>query len=255
MLTSGPKPDESTAPVVSAPRNYWMLTRTATYSFWAALPLFLLYEVLISVVNQGALTQVRIGAELWLKQVLVNLGGTGLHMLALVVVLIGVGILYYERKKDIPLRLPYFGWMILESVGYAIVLGFAVGITVGTLFNMMVPQAVEHGFWTQFALSLGAGLYEELFFRVLLVGGLFWLLNRLMKNRTRAYIISALVGALLFSWVHYIGSLGDTFTFSSFTFRFLFGLALNALYLIRGFGVAAWTHALYDVLIAIGFWS
>jgi hypothetical protein len=68
-----------------------------------------------------------------------------------------------------------------------------------------------------------------------------------------AYIIVALVGALLFSAVHYIGALGDAFTLSSFTFRFLFGLALNAVFLIRGFGVAAWTHALYDVMIVTGF--
>ena len=49
--------------------------------------------------------------------------------------------------------------------------------------------------------------------------------------------------------MHYIGTLGDAFTLSSFTFRFLFGLALNVVFLVRGFGVAAWTHALYDVMI------
>ena len=30
-----------------------------------------------------------------------------------------------------------------------------------------------------------------------------------------------------------------------------FGLALNVLYLLRGFGIAAWTHALYDVMVLV----
>ena len=60
------------------------------------------------------------------------------------------------------------------------------------------------------------------------------------------------MGALLFSAVHYIGALGDAFTLPSFMFRFLFGLALNVVFLVRGFGIAAWTHALYDVMIVTG---
>jgi membrane protease YdiL (CAAX protease family) len=70
-----------------------------------------------------------------------------------------------------------------------------------------------------------------------------------VKRRNAAYAVAAVVGALLFSAVHYIGAFGDPFTLPSFTFRFLFGLALNGLYLVRGFGIAAWTHALYDVMV------
>ncbi|HYE57311.1 MAG TPA: CPBP family intramembrane glutamate endopeptidase, partial [Rhodothermales bacterium] len=57
--------------------------------------------------------------------------------------------------------------------------------------------------------------------------------------------------ALIFSAIHYVGPYGDPFTLPSFVFRALFGLALNAVYLLRGFGVAAWTHAIYDVLVTL----
>ena len=53
-------------------------------------------------------------------------------------------------------------------------------------------------------------------------------------------------GAAIFSAVHYIGPFGDPFTVASFSFRFLFGLALNAIYLVRGFGIAAWTLAVWN---------
>jgi hypothetical protein len=43
--------------------------------------------------------------------------------------------------------------------------------------------------------------------------------------------------------------MGDAFTMGSFLYRFLFGLILNGIYVWRGFGVAAWTHAIYDIMV------
>ncbi|GAB5520549.1 MAG: CPBP family glutamic-type intramembrane protease [Rhodothermales bacterium] len=248
-----------TEPARTTPTGYFALTRTATYGFLAALPLFVLYEVLILLVNNGSLNQIRVGADVWIKRVLASMGAGGMLALGLVVIAIGIAIYMVERKKQIPLKPKYFGWMIGESLIYGVVLAFIISSVVGWLFFMaptvtsplfFVPQGLDGvGLPTKLALSIGAGLYEELVFRVILVGGMFWGLKQLMNNTNAAYVIAAVVGALIFSWVHYTGSLGDPFTLSSFSFRFLFGLALNALYLVRGFGVAAWTHALYDVLV------
>lgn len=235
------------------PDSYLGITRTATYGFLSALPLWIAYEVLILMANADRLGQIRVSADIWIKRVLSSFGEIGLAGLGVVVLLIGIAVFFAERKKEIPLRPRYLIWIPLESIIYAIVLGYIVGVSVGSLFNMAPPQLADFDAATQFALSLGAGLYEELVFRVLLVGGLFWVLSR-FTDQTIAYVCAALVAAALFSAVHYIGVFGDPFTLSSFTFRFLFGLALNVLYIIRGFGVAAWTHAIYDVLIVIGFW-
>lgn len=98
-------------------------------------------------------------------------------------------------------------------------------------------------------LSLGAGIYEELVFRVLLVGGLFGVFRSSGVGRRPAALFAAGLAALVFSGFHYIGQYGDPFSVSSFLFRFLAGLAFSVLFLIRGFGVTAWTHALYDVIL------
>lgn len=233
-------------------QRYHAATRSGTYGFLSALPLLVLYEVMITMANAGKAEQVRIGAEIWLKHVLFWVGGTGLWVLTGAVVLIGAGILYAERNENIPVRSRYFAGLVAESAVYAVVVALLVSNLVAAVFAAAPSPQAADGLGMQLALSIGAGLYEELLFRVLLVGGLFLALRRLTEHPATAYVVAAVAGALLFSAVHYVGALGDPFALDSFTFRFLFGIALNVLFLLRGFGVAAWTHALYDVWLTIG---
>jgi membrane protease YdiL (CAAX protease family) len=239
--------------------NYFRITKSATYGFLAALPLLVIYEVLILLANGDSASQIRVGADVWVKQLLALFGTNTMLPLSILVVLIGVAVLISERKKKLPIKPSYLGWMVGESAVYAIVVALLVSSAVGLIFSVALqsfsPEIAQSttggkvGSGMMLILSIGAGLYEELIFRVVLVGGLFWALNRWMGKRKTAYILAALAGALIFSAVHYMGPLGDAFELSSFTFRFLFGLALNGIFLARGFGVAAWTHALYDVLV------
>jgi len=239
---------------VFQPDSYFAITRTPTYGFLAALPLWAAYEGLILLANSQRLGEIRVSADIWIKRVLSSFGDIGLAGLGVVVLLIGIAVFVVERKKEVPLRPEYLFWMPFESALYAIILGWVVGMSVGALFNMVPPQSVEFDAPTQFALSLGAGLYEELVFRVLLVGGLYVIFTK-FTDKTVAYVSAALIAAAIFSAVHYIGVFGDPFTLASFIFRFMFGLMLNILFILRGFGIAAWTHAIYDVLIVVGFWG
>jgi membrane protease YdiL (CAAX protease family) len=101
--------------------------------------------------------------------------------------------------------------------------------------------------------SLGAGIYEELLFRVLLVTGLMALAHRVFGwAKVPSGIFAAVLGALVFSVFHYVGPYGDPFQVGSFTFRAVAGLLFSGLYIVRGFGVTAWSHALYDVFLSLG---
>ena len=239
----------STAPT-SSWHTYLWATRTPTYAFLSTLPLLVLYEAMIVGVNTGAVTPVRIGAEVWLKQLLALIGTAGSLGLGLAVLLVGIGVFAADRRRAIPIRSAYFAGLLAESAAYAVVVAMLASRVVGLIFA--AAPAPVGDVWTQLALSIGAGLYEELVFRVLLVGGLALILRRLMADGTAAYVVAAVVGAAVFSGVHYVGALGDVFAWPSFTFRFVFGLLLNVLFLWRGFGVAAWTHALYDVMLVLG---
>ena len=252
-------PSAATPAPPPRPTGYFDATKTATYGFLAALPLFVLYEVGVLIANSGGGGQIRVGADVWLKTLLAALGGVGWAAVGAVVLAIGAYVYWRERERRPPLVARYFGLLLVESLVYAVVLAFLVGGTVGALFggwllpDLALAQLSQLGLGLQLALSIGAGLYEELVFRVILVGGLFWAIQRIgTPDRRRAYIIAAVVGAVVFSAVHHIGAYGDPFTLPVFTFRFLFGLALNAVFLLRGFALAAWTHALYDVLVVTG---
>jgi hypothetical protein len=143
--------------------------------------------------------------------------------------------------------------MLAESAVLALLVGLVVGrATRALLETLALGQMQEFSLATQLMLSLGAGIYEELLFRVLLVGGLAWLFRKVLAwSPTAAGIAACILGALVFSAFHYLGTYGDPWQLGSFLFRFLAGLVFSALYLTRGLGITAWTHALYDVYVTV----
>ncbi|MFU8859311.1 MAG: type II CAAX prenyl endopeptidase Rce1 family protein [Cyclonatronaceae bacterium] len=236
-------------------RHYHRTSSSLTYSYLISLPLLILYEVLIIISQPPDGIPVRLGAEIWIKQLMFYVTGNTLLFTVILVVVLGIFIFYKERKRDIDWRPRYFLLMTAESVVWALILALIISNFVGYLFQF---QAADTGAGTagvtrlqMLALSIGAGLYEELVFRVILVYGLIKTGELFFADRRMVVTVSVIFAALVFSAVHYTGSMGDGFEWPSFIFRFLFGLALNLLLVFRGFGIAACTHSLYDVILVL----
>jgi membrane protease YdiL (CAAX protease family) len=101
-------------------------------------------------------------------------------------------------------------------------------------------------------LSIGAGLYEELVFRLILMGGMFWAgVRGLNWPGWLSAIAALLISSLAFSAVHHVGSLGEPFVLGVFMFRFFAGIVLAVIFYARGFAVAVYTHAIYDVIVLV----
>ncbi len=232
-------------------KTYFSDTKNLLYSFLISLPLFLAYELLILISQPDASQIVRISVDSWFKSIFSLLGVNAVSITLLIVALLGMFILYKEREQLRALRFKYFPIMIAESTIYAIFVTLIATFFVSMVFAFSANDPISSLTGLQkFALSLGAGLYEELFFRVILVSALILIFQRIFNNKNWAAITaSVILSAFLFSMVHYVGSMGDPFTLSSFTYRFVFGLMLNGIYVWRGFGIAAWTHALYDLMV------
>lgn len=243
--------------------SYWRASRAPRHSLLFALPLLLLYELLAFALSRSQLSEVRNGADVLLKRVFIALGGRyGLTAFSLLLLCTGAALVWRDRRTNGAIRPRLFAGMLVESVLYAALLGGVAsalttlllhgrlalaGSGVGTAFPL-----AGLGLPTQLMISLGAGIYEELVFRVLLVSGLAALARLVFRwSATAAGVFAAVLGALLFSLFHYIGPLGDEFTLGSFTFRAIAGIIFSALYLLRGFGITAWSHALYDVFLSL----
>lgn len=243
--------------------NYWRIAREPRYSLTFALPLLLAYEVLAFSLSGHEIAGVRNGADVLLKHLFLALGGRdGLIVFGALLVGAGAWAVLRDRRSK-PVEPPVFALMLAESVLYALLFG----LVTGTLTSLLLPglvlvapapalsiqAAAQWSLPTQLMISLGAGIYEELLFRVLLVSGLALLVGRVFYwSPTAAGVFAVVLGALIFSAFHYIGPYGDTLEVASFTFRAVAGALFSGLYLLRGFGITAWTHALYDVFLAIG---
>lgn len=201
---------------------------------------------------------IRNGADVILQQLSSRVAGTRGPLL-LLVCLVAAGLWFVLRdwranRRD--LRPTVFGLMLAEAIGLALVFGVVVSAATSGLVRpaalLTQTPVATLGFGARLMLSLGAGLYEELLFRVLLVGSLAWLGRRWLGWRPLiAGLVAVLVGAVIFSLFHYVGPYGDPFQLYSFVFRTIAGLAFSALYLLRGFGITAWTHAMYDAFLLL----
>ncbi len=233
-------------------KGYFTHSRSLLYSYLCSLPLLVIYEVLIHLTQPKQGPMVRLTVDIWFIRLASVTGYPVLNIILIVVALMGLFVLYKERSKLPHLKLVYFLGLGAEALIYAVLLMVLLSVFVGMLLQIVPPESVGGlSFLERLALSVGAGLYEELFFRVILVTGFIYLLDLFMDKKWFIYTISIVIASCIFSLVHYLGALGDPFSMRTFLFRLLFGIALSVIYWWRGFGAAAWTHSIYDVLVTV----
>ena len=144
-------------------------------------------------------------------------------------------------------------FVALEGVLYAIAMRLAGQYVVQQL---ALVGGIPDGRFSALVMSLGAGFYEEIAFRVVLFGLGLRLILGLIGGLTRAKrlligVAWALTIAFVFSGWHYVGDLGEPFELRSFVFRSVCGLAFTAIYTFRGFAPAVWTHTIYDAWVLL----
>ena len=123
-----------------------------------------------------------------------------------------------------------------------------------------VAAATLPGEWEKFAQKLmvaaGAGLYEEFLFRLVLVSGAMLLFVDVFEaHRDVVAVVAVVLSAVAFSVYHLTGPEFRGWAglpWGPLIFRTLAGMYLGFLYVKRGYGVAVWTHALFDVYVLVG---
>ena len=229
--------------------NYWRYSRSAYYSAVAALPLLVIYEILI-VLSQSRYWGIRNAADVWIRTFLMAFDLQAQHI---TFVLIGISLalipIAKSRARGIKLKANYFALMFAECLAFSLVLG----VLLQSILRLggLSSGGPGSGLMQNLALSVGAGLFEEIIFRVILLNLLFLLLSPLLKKKVVAAVVSVLLASFLFSLSHYVGTMADTWQLYSFMFRWAAGLLFTVLYFIRGFAITAYTHALYDIWVLV----
>jgi hypothetical protein len=242
------------------PGSYWEVSRAPRYSLLFALPLLLLYQILAMLEPVGSQGSLRNGADVILESLFIALAGRQGPLLFMVCLITGGLWLVVRdvrrRGKGGRLRGTVFTLMLAESTALALGFGIAVAALTSQFVRppaMIAPAQIDTlDWWSRLMLSVGAGIYEELLFRVVLVAALARIGHAVLQWRPAiAGLWATLLGAMLFSAAHYVGPYGDRLTLYSFIFRMIAGVFFSALYLLRGFGITAWTHALYDLFLLL----
>jgi len=229
--------------------SYLLKSKTSFYSFLFTLPLFFLYEINILFLSWDDILVVRNGADFLMRNILESFDIYGLYGLGLVFFLglLVTYIFFIKEDQQQEVNVNFLFIMLAESMLWSLVLYFL-------LFKFMVllMNPVGKTILQQVTLAIGAGIYEEFLFRVLLIASLSGILGFVfMWNKTFKNIIAVVLSGGIFSAFHFMGEYGDFFSMELFLIRFFAGLILGVLYTYRGFGITAYTHSIYDLIVLI----
>lgn len=184
------------------------------------------------------------GADVVTRAVFDTLGRTN-YLLASCA--LGLLLILWLRRNNrwSMLRLEVALPVILEAAVYALTLGALITLVLerGLGMALTLGSAVD---------AAGAGVYEELAFRLVLFGGLVWLLTKTAFYVHRPKLALALAlcaSAAVFSAVHHLGPYGEPYTHHAFAYRCLAGVVFGLVFWLRSLAHAVYAHAFYDLLV------
>ncbi len=234
--------------------NYFHDTRHPWPSVILFLPMLGSYELAARQLSSEQGGSFRNGIDAWLEaffqlfQVNEDLVVPG--------VALGMLILWTVRRwKDRPKDL--FGTclgMILESILFALCLWalsrnfgpvldqYEVELQIGELTPAQLQEIVS---------SIGAGIYEEVIFRLVGFAGMAMLFRYFMVHEFMAIVLAMVSSSTVFAAAHHVGPQGEQVIPFVFFFRVLAGSYFALVFQFRGFGTAVASHAGYDILVAL----
>ncbi len=224
---------------------------------WACLlflvPLLAAYEGGVLWLGGDADGRMRNGADAWLRWGLELFGAR--QVLAAPIAVLVIMLLWswwrWSDRPDDPVT-TFFG-MAFESCLFAFAL-WQFSRNFGPIldgFGVRLQITVQTAPLSQILTYIGAGIYEEVLFRLVLFVGLCGVLRVVGLPKIIAVPVAMAAAALAFAAAHHIGPYGEPMRADYFVFRTCAGLFFTLLFVLRGFGIAVGAHVGYDVLVGV----
>jgi membrane protease YdiL (CAAX protease family) len=230
-------PSEHT-PLGQLAERYWVESRRPLASLVFIAPLLIVYEAGVLLLG------VQNGADAFMRRLLDVLGFGQHFVLPILTVCILLGWHYLSRESW---RLS--GGIISAMAVESLMLGLClrvISFVQNAVVAMSIGEKIKEGIG-----FLGAGIYEELMFRLILLSVLAWAFRRAGTKPEISMILAVVISSLLFAAAHHVGPYGEPLQASRFLFRFVAGVFFALLFVYRGFGIAAGSHAAYDLLVGL----
>ncbi len=201
-------------------------------------PLLLTYEV--GVLFAGHVN----GADVVTRSLYGAVGSRGGYLLVHAVFALAFLLWVRRDRRWTTLSVEVAAPVILEAAVYALTLGAVGALIVERLLGLGITGS-------EIVSALGAGVHEELVFRLGAMAGLVALLSRCSFDRRIAVALALAGSAVLFAAAHHIGSHGEVFTAHAFAYRCVAGAVFGLVFWYRSLAHAVYAHALYDLVVAL----
>lgn len=232
--------------------GYWAESHRPLASLVFVAPLLAVYEVGVLLLGPAAS---RNGADVWLRGFLDLIGFGQYFLLPLVTVAILLG-WHHTTRRPWRLSRGILIGMAVESAALSVCLWLLLQVQ-GALLGIAAPPvqpparlSVSGGLGGLVG-YLGAGVYEELLFRLMLLPIVACGVRLLGVAAVPSLVVGVVASSLVFAVAHHVGPHGEPLDWFVFLFRTMAGVFFCVLFLKRGFGIAAGTHAGYDIMVGV----
>ena len=231
--------------------KYISLSKNDFYSLVIITPLFILYQILGFFNNYESHFIVKNSADVFIKNFFQSFDpvyGDFAYLICFIFIALFIVLKNRELFMSSEIKLLFLFGMLFESLIHSISL-----LVIMSLVYEILPLSISlfsNGIIEGVYLSIGAGIWEELLFRYVLITTLLFVFNKVMYDFSNfSYLVIIVITSALFSYYHFIGIDPELISLSVFIYRFIAGIILAIIFIFRGLGIAAYTHTFYDLYL------